>query len=68
MKTITDNFIDLTMLPESAKQQVMDFYNFLSSKYNKKERKKKKNDILEQLLPKKVRNFKPLTREEIYGG
>ncbi|MCL5991679.1 MAG: hypothetical protein M1419_06205 [Bacteroidetes bacterium] len=68
MKTITDNFIDLTLLPDSAKQQVMDFYNFLLNKYTKKVRKKKKNEILEQLLPKKVRNFKPLTREEIYGG
>ncbi|OGU41733.1 MAG: hypothetical protein A2X61_00285 [Ignavibacteria bacterium GWB2_35_12] len=67
MKTITDNFIDLSLLPDSAKQQMIDFYNYLTSKYSKKKRRKNGISRVNELLPKEVKNFKPFLRDEIYG-
>ena len=67
MKPITDNFIDLSLLPDSAKQQLIEFYNYLSSKYSKKRRKKNGISNVNELLPKEVKNFKPFLRDEIYG-
>jgi hypothetical protein len=55
--------IDMQVLPEEARAILREFY--LSSKVEKKE--SHKAAIIEDLLPKKVRNFVPMTREEIYG-
>ena len=63
--------IDMTVLPKEARKILMDFYMFLIEKYSKKsrfnEKTKAKESIIEDLIPKKVRNFVPLKREEIYG-
>ena len=55
--------IDLERLPEEARKELLDFYEFLLEKYSKK----KKNKLnIEKLLPKKVKFFNPLNREDIY--
>ena len=63
--------IDLNVLPEEARKILMDFYMFLVERYTKKsrvdERADDKEAIIEDLIPKKVCNFVPLKREEIYG-
>ncbi|MEO2068333.1 MAG: hypothetical protein ABGX27_02330 [Desulfurobacteriaceae bacterium] len=67
--------IDLTLLPEDARRELIDFYEFLLEKYGSKysSRKGKNNieDIKEILLIDKVqidtRNWK-FSREEIYEG
>ena len=54
--------IDLEKLPEEARKELLDFYEFLLQKYKKKKRKAK----IDELVPKKTKVFKPLKREEIY--
>ena len=55
--------IDLEKLPEEARKELLDFYEFLLEKYGKK----KKNRLnIEKLLPKKVKFFDPLNRDDIY--
>ena len=63
--------IDIEILPKEARRMLLEFYMFLVERYTKKNNfDKKANDgesLLEDLLPKKVCNFVPLKREEIYG-
>jgi len=54
--------INLNELPEEAQKELLDFYEFLVQKYKKKKTKKK----IEELIPRKVKEFKPMKREEIY--
>ena len=54
--------INLNELPEEAQKELMDFYEFLLQKYKKKKIKKK----IEEIIPRKVKAFKPVKREEIY--
>ncbi|WP_029522823.1 DUF2281 domain-containing protein [Persephonella sp. KM09-Lau-8] len=54
--------INLEKLPEEAKKELIDFYEFLLQKYAKKRIKK----TVDEIIPKKVKPFKPLKREEIY--
>jgi hypothetical protein len=62
--------IDMQVLPEEARAILREFYLFLIERYKTSKVEKKESDkaaIIEDLLPKKVRNFVPMTREEIYG-
>jgi len=54
--------IDLDKLPKEAQKELIDFYEFLLNKY----KKRKVNKKIEEIIPKKVKSFKPLKREEIY--
>ncbi len=62
--------IDMQVLPKEARAILREFYLFLMERYKTGKVEKKEIDetaIIEDLLPKKVRNFVPMTREEIYG-
>ena len=54
--------INLDKLPEEAKKELIDFYEFLLQNYAKKKIRK----TIDEIIPKKVKPFKPLKREEIY--
>jgi hypothetical protein len=54
--------INLNELPKEAQKELLDFYEFLLQKYKKKKVKKK----IEEIIPKKVKTFKPMKRDEIY--
>ncbi|MCK4761297.1 MAG: hypothetical protein KAW12_03795 [Candidatus Aminicenantes bacterium] len=64
--------IDMNALPDEARNMLMDFYYFLVEKYSRKSKAvEKTNDeeiVVEDLLPKKVPDFVPMKREEIYAG
>ena len=61
--------IDLTLLPEDARRELIDFYEFLLEKYGTRKKKDSIKDIEETLLINKVqidtRNWK-FSREEVY--
>lgn len=57
--------LDLSILPDSARVEVIDFYEFLISKYQKETRSKDKINW-SKLVPREVVPFKPMTRDEIY--
>jgi hypothetical protein len=62
--------IDMQVLPEEARAILKEFYLFLVERYKTSKVEKKESDkiaIIEDLLPKKVRNFVPMKREEIHG-
>jgi hypothetical protein len=66
----TLDIIDMQVLPEEARAILMEFYLFLVERYKTSKVEKKESDnaaIIEDLLPKKVRNFVPMKREEIHG-
>jgi len=54
--------INLNELPEEAQKELLDFYEFLLQKYKKRKRKKG----IEEVIPRKVKAFQPMKREEIY--
>jgi hypothetical protein len=54
--------INFNELPEEAQRELLDFYEFLLQKYKKRKIKKK----IEEIIPKKVKAFQPMKREEIY--
>ena len=54
--------INLEELPEEARRELLDFYEFLLKKYKKNKQKKK----IEEIIPKKVKVFTFMKREEIY--
>jgi len=54
--------INLNDLPEEAQRELLDFYEFLLQKYKKRKKKKK----IDEIIPKKVKVFQPIEREEIY--
>ena len=59
--------IDLSILPEEAKKEILDFYEFLIQKYVRKVDFSENTEILiEQLIPQPIRTFDTLKREEIY--
>jgi hypothetical protein len=56
--------IDLSKLPQTARQELYDFYLFLVNKYAKNvQTDEEEIDI----FPKKVEKFDPLKREDIYA-
>lgn len=60
-----DEKIDLSILPEEAKKELYDFYLFLLTKYSKKELKAN-DDFLNDLIPRRVKNLKPIINRENY--
>lgn len=65
------DMIDISFLPEEYKKEVVDYYNFVVAKYNKEKRESgidKVGKIEDDLLPKKVKKFIPMEKDEIYGG
>ena len=65
------NKIDLNTLPPLAKQEMIDFYQFLLAKYTQTKEKSSLNKIHSvnepsMIAPRLVKPFKPLTREELY--
>ncbi|WP_456400386.1 DUF2281 domain-containing protein [Persephonella sp.] len=56
------SIINLDKLPEEARKELLDFYEFLLQKYTKRKIKKK----IEEIIPRKVKTFNPIKREEIY--
>jgi|Deesub1362A_J573_1020465.scaffolds.fasta_scaffold85420_1 hypothetical protein len=62
----TTEQLDLGILPEEAKKEIKDFYEFLLTKYGIKVREKNKEEI-KSIIPSPVKKFRPLTREEIYA-
>lgn len=63
--------VDLSILPKEARKELYDFYEFLIQRYVYPELPKKevggKKKTLNKLLPKMVKKFAPLKREEIYA-
>lgn len=53
--------INLNDLPKEAQKELLDFYEFLLQKYKKREKKKG----IDEIIPKKVKAFQPIKREEI---
>ena len=68
MQTIPQ--IDLRVLPESAQQEVYDFYLFLKQRYHLKQSsdhlKKQQKQNVDKLNALKVDSFTPLSRDDIY--
>lgn len=60
--------IDLSVLPEEARIEVLDFYEFVKQRHQKKANiSPKRRDInWEKLVPRTVPSFTPLTREEAH--
>jgi len=58
--------LDLEILPDEAKKEINDFYEFLLTKYGIKVRERNKKEI-KSIIPSPIKKFKPLTREEIYA-
>jgi CTP-dependent riboflavin kinase len=64
MQTIEfENTLNLSVLPTSAQQELVDFYQFLVEKYTKENNK---YDAVKIIAPRLVKEFKPLTRDGIY--
>ncbi len=61
--------IDLTLLPEDARKELIDFYEFLLEKYGARNKKDSLKDIKKILLIDKIqidtRSWK-FSREELY--
>ena len=58
--------IDLSKLPEPAKQEVYDFYEFILKKYLKQNEEFSTIDW-DKIVPRKVKEFIPFKRDEIYA-
>ena len=58
-----ENTLNLSLLPVSAQQELIDFYEFLLEKYTKSQPK-----IIQKktIAPRLVKEFQPLNRESIY--
>lgn len=57
-----ERILDLSDLPEQARIEVQDFYEFVKQKYGKSENRVNWS----RLIPRQVPSFEPMTREEIY--
>ncbi len=61
--------IDLNILPDEYKKEVIDYYYFVLEKYKKEKRENGISSVVDfedELLPKKVKQFIPLESEQIY--
>jgi len=60
--------IDLSILHQEAREELINFYVSLVKDYTAEEypKKSKKKDFLKNFLPKPVKKFAPLKREKIY--
>jgi len=58
-----------SQLPEKAETEILEFLRFVIFKYQNIEQKdEENNDIISDILPKKVKEFTPLNRDEIYAS
>jgi hypothetical protein len=66
--SIFQGSLDLSGLPEEAKKELIDFYQLLIAKYTVERLKSNAQDgkELEELLPKRIKQFTPMKRDEIY--
>ena len=55
--------LDLSTLPEEARREVEDFYDFIKRRYLKRPRRK---IDWKAIVPRDLELFTPLKREEIY--
>lgn len=62
MLTTKEKYLNLENLPEELKKEIIDFYDFLLTKYDRTTREKVKVKISD-ILPKPVSKFIPLKRE-----
>jgi len=58
-----ENTLNLSPLPASAQQELIDFYEFLLEKYAKSQPKTIQKKTI---APRLVNEFQPLNRESIY--
>ena len=58
-----ENTIDLSLLPATAQQELIDFYQLLLERYVKE---KNKTVNVKKIAPRLVKEFQPLSREAIY--
>jgi hypothetical protein len=58
-----ENTLNLSPLPASAQQELIDFYEFLLEKYAKSN---PKTNQKKTIAPRLVKEFQPLSRESIY--
>ncbi len=70
MQTNRLQSIDLSVLPKNAQQELYDFFLFLQQRYllnnHEQSEEKRKNISVEDIFPRMVQPFRPLSREEIY--
>ena len=63
--------IDLSVLPESARVELYDFYLFLKQRYTEKNietpRQITRQPQIDKIFPRRLAHKKPFTRDEIYG-
>jgi hypothetical protein len=61
---------DFSILPNKAKEELFEFYLFLLSKYSlskSSDSAEERKEFLRSILPKPVKKFIPLKRDEIYA-
>jgi len=64
----TNQKIDIDILPEEARKELIDFYEYLMNKYGCSLQKGMHGNMrVSDILPKPVKKFRPLKREEIYA-
>lgn len=66
---LSGEVLDLTVLSEEYRKEVVDYYYFLLEKYKKEKRENGVSKIIDfedEILPKKVENFVPLESDKIY--
>lgn len=68
-----DSIIDISALPDSAKIEILDFYQFLFNKYGAKSKQPSQETKLKETRfskflsnPIKVKNFHIYSRDELY--
>lgn len=58
--------LDIERLPENARHELIDFYEFLLSKYVRSEVRVTSSEPLKFKVPREVAPFEPLSREACY--
>ena len=68
MQAVKQKQLDLEILPVEARKELLDFYEYLMNKYGYSPQKRMhRNMEVLDILPKPVKKFRPLKREEIYA-
>jgi len=66
MQAVNRKQLDLEILPDEARKQIIDFYEFLLRKYGYKQRKDKSKLPEEFYKPIRKEKYLSVKREEIY--
>lgn len=65
--TISETLLDLSLLPHNARQELVDFYEFLTQKYQRSVETPAASPFTSFLkTPIQVQNWLPYTREELH--